>query len=171
MNTKKIDSKTLLIILLSIVSIIITVFTFLNIKETYDIKIKIAAEHPVMNQHKSEIAVLKSIQTQEADINAILLQFDDKIPAQPNEDKIISFMNEITGEAELLGITFYSRVPNEIAIEMPIGIIIKSDFFTMLKILINIVGASRLYTVNSVDITSADGAAASYSINLSAYYA
>lgn len=169
--TKKIDSKILLIILLFIVSVMIIVFAFSNIKETYDVKVKITDEQLISSQYSSELAVLNSIKAQEADINGILLQFGYKIPVEPGEDKIIEYMNDVTGEAELLGITFSDRVPNEIAIEMPIKISIKSDYYTMLTILRNIVGAPRLYTVSNIDITSTDGIAVNYTINLSAYYA
>ncbi|MHB1151461.1 MAG: type 4a pilus biogenesis protein PilO [Eubacteriales bacterium] len=169
--TKKIDSKILLIILLFIVSVMVIVFTFSNIKQTYETKVLIADEQLISAQYQDELAVLNSIKAQEEDINGILLQFGYKIPVEPGEDKIIEYINDVSGEAELLGITFAARVPNDIAVEMPIKISIKSDYFTMLKILKNIVGAPRLYTVSNIDISSSDGLAVNYTINLSAYYA
>lgn len=169
--TKKIDSKILLIILLFIVSGMVIFFTFSTIKQTYEIKDIITGEQLLSAQYSRELAELNSIKAQEEDISGILLQFGYKIPAEPGEDEIIEYISDVTGEAELLGITFNDRVPNDIAVEMPIKISIKSDYFTMLTILRNIVGASRLYTVSDIDITSADGLAVNYTINLSAYYA
>lgn len=169
--TKKIDSKILLIILLFIVSVMIIVFTFSTINQTFKTKVKITDEQLISEQYRGELALLNSIKAQEEDINGILLQFGYKIPVEPDEDQIIEYINEVSGEAQLLGITFSDRVPNDIAIEMPIKISIKSDYFTMLKILKNIVGAPRLYTVSNIDISSADGLAVNYTINLSAYYA
>lgn len=170
MNNKKIDSKSVLIILLCAVSIIIILVTFLNIKGIYDTKNKIREELILTNQYNSQIAVLNSIKAQETDINSILLQYKYKIPAEPYENKIIEFINDISAGAELLGVTFAERIPNDIATEMPVKINMKSDYFTMMKILNDITGADRFFTIQSIDITSYDNAALNYIINISAYY-
>lgn len=170
MNKQNIDSKTLLIILLCIASVMITAFTFLNIKGTYDTRTKIKEEQLLSNQYKNDLAVLNSIKEQEEDITGVLLQYKNKIPAEPYEDKIIEFINDVSADAELLGVTFADRVQNDIAVEMPIKINIKSNYFTMLKLLQDIVGAQRFFTLKNIDITSVDSSTVNYIINLSAYY-
>lgn len=169
MNTK-IDEKILLIVLLAAASIMIIFFTFFNIKVSYDTKAVIASEQLLSDQYKNELLLLNSIKSQEDKINNIITQYGYKIPYAPDEFKIIEFMNKITDGAELLGITFAPRVENVIAIEMPVTINIKSDYFTMLKILKSIVGAQRLYTVNNIDITSSGTTDITYTITLSAYF-
>ncbi len=169
--TKKIDSKILLILLLFAVSAAFVVFIFKNINETYEVKAEVAGERLISEQYRGEIALLNSIRAQEKEIRSILLQFGYKIPASPEEEKIIEYISGASGEAELLGITFSDRVPNDIAVEMPLKVTFRSDYFTMIEIIKNIVGAPRLYTVRDIDITSSDGRTVSYTINLSAYYA
>lgn len=172
--TKKIDSKILLIILLFIVSVMILVFTFSKISDTYAVRKLIADEQLITGQYNAEIAVLNSIKAHQEDIGAVLRQCDYKIPDEPGEDKIIEYISGVAGAAgtaKLLGITFAARVPNDIATEMPLKISVKSDYFTMMKIINTIVAAPRLYTVSSIDISSADETAVNYTINLSAYYA
>lgn len=169
MNTK-IDEKILLIVLLAAASIMIIFYTFFNIKVSYDTKAEIINEQLLSDQYKNELLMLDSIKSQEDKINNIITQYGYKIPNAPDEYKIIEFINDLTDGAELLGITFSPRIENVIATEMPIKINIKSDYFTMLKILEGIVGAQRFFTVNNIDIASSDTPAITYTITLSAYY-
>lgn len=168
--SKKVDEKILLIVLLCVVCIMIVGYTFYNIKKAYDTKSEIAAEQQLSGQYKSELALLNSIKEQESELNNIIAQYAEKIPAEPGEARIIEFFNNITGEAQLLGITFSERTKNSIAVEMPISVKLTSDYFTMVDILRKIIGAGRFYTIKSIDITSSGSPEISYSINLSAYY-
>jgi Tfp pilus assembly protein PilO len=169
MNTK-IDDKILLIVLLAIASIMVIFTTFFNIKASYDTKAEIAKEQIISDQYKNELSMLNSIKSQEDKINNIIAQYGYKIPSEPDEYKIIEFFNNLTDGAQLLGITFSPRVENSVAIEMPIKINIKSDYFTMIKILEGIVSAQRFYTVNNIDISSSATSDITYTISLSAYY-
>ena len=169
--TLKIDTKILLIILLFIVSALVTVFIFVNIKQTFDTREAMAAEAALAAGYRAELAELGSIRAQEDNINAILTQYNEKIPAAPGEDKIIEFFYAVTIDGELQGITFSERVADDVAVEMPMKVTVRSDYYTMLAILSAVAEAPRLYTVSNIDITSTEGGILSYTINLSAYYA
>jgi Tfp pilus assembly protein PilO len=169
--TQKIDSKILLIILLFLVSVLVTVFIFVNIKQTFDTREAIAAEALTASGYRAELAELGSIRAQEDNINAILTQYDAKIPAAPGEDEIIEFFYAVTIDGELQGITFSERVTGDVAVEMPLKVTVRSDYYTMLGILSAVADAPRLYTVSNIDINSTEGGILTYTINLSAYYA
>jgi capsular polysaccharide biosynthesis protein len=68
----KIDDKILLIVLLAIASVMIIVFTFFNIKASYDTKTEIANEQVLSDQYKSQLSLLNSIKSQENKINNII---------------------------------------------------------------------------------------------------
>ncbi len=168
---KPVDNRIVVISFIFLICATLLAITFFSIKMTYDINEKIAENVSTMTELKQEIAYLRSIQAREAQMNMVLDQANTKIPPHPDEAGIIEFIEKITENGKLTGITFGKRVDVDVAMEMPFTVTAVSTYNTMMSVLYELATAERYYSVTSININKTIDGELSYTINVSAYYA
>lgn len=168
---KPVDNRIVVISFIFLICATLLAITFFSIKMTYDINEKIAENVSTMTELKQEIAYLRSIQAREAQMNMVLDQANTKIPPHPDEAGIIKFIDKITENGKLTGITFGKRVDVDVAMEMPFTVTAVSTYNTMMSVLYELATAERYYSVTSININKTIDGELSYTINVSAYYA
>ena len=167
---KQVDNRVVVIAFIFLICVSLLGFTVYSIKLTFETNAQLAEKAAAVGELQKEVARLRSIKEKEEQIDRVMEQANDKIPAEPDEVDIIEFIKSITTGGKLTGITFDKRVNNDIAVLMPFTITVKSTYREMVDILYAIASARRYYSIESIDINTSENGELSYSISLTAYY-
>ena len=167
---RQVDNRIVVITFIFLICIALIGFTAYTIKLTYDINTQISEKSASSADMQQEVARLRSIQKKEAQMDSVVVQANEKIPAEAGEPEIIEFIKTITADGKLTGITFDKRANNDIATQMPFTVTIESSYGVMVDILNAIAGAKRFYSIESMDINKLESGELSFTISMSAYY-
>lgn|GEM_PF-929895 len=167
---KQIDNRIVVIAFIFLICVALLGFTAYSIKLTYDTNAQINEKTAAANDLSQQIARLRSIKEKSTQMDNVVAQANDKIPAIPDEPGILEFFKSITADGTLTGITFDERVNNDIATEMPFTVTIISTYSVMMKVIDSIASADRYYSIESIDINKTEDGELSYSMSISAYF-
>jgi Tfp pilus assembly protein PilO len=165
------DAKTLLIVMLALITVGLVVLTGLDIRNFYLMRGLISEQEALADSYRSQIAELRAIQAKQTSIDYLMAQATTKIPTAPDEPGVIDFISETVGDGALRSITFAERFQNNVANEMPATISLKCTYPKLISILDTLTTAERLYTVSKVSISSPEtGDELSVTLSVSTYF-
>lgn len=174
MNDKKnISSNTMLLLLSGIVVVLLIVLNIIKVNSINQASAQIESEEAILDDQKAYLEELKKLTKIRPELEKTHKILSVQIPEQPEEDKLIEYINRLSRENEtrFVHIQFDKRTVTGNITEMPLQLKFTGKYTSLMEFISSISEGERLIRIDGLQIDREDSSGSiNASITAKAFY-
>jgi len=166
MKDRKNTTGNTLLLLSGIVAILLMVFNFVKIKSINETTERIRSEEAMLSERKAYLDELKKLTHIRPELEKAHVILSEQIPKSPEEDRLIEYIDQLAREkgTDFVHIQFEKRTTNGNMNEMPIQLMFKGKYASLVDFIKRVSNGDRLIRIDGIQI---DGEGSDGTVNAS----